>query len=82
MGMTLKRDDSRSTDDWISPRWLLDRLGEFDLDPCACDPQPWPTVPPTSGELRAWRRRAERFNLVYHNMRRSSNSSSRGLKDI
>jgi len=33
-----------STDSWITPKWLLDRLGEFDLDPCACDPQPWPTA--------------------------------------
>lgn len=44
MGVTLERDDSRATDDWISPRWLLDRLGDFDLDPCACDPQPWPAA--------------------------------------
>lgn len=34
----------RTTDSWITPRWLLDRLGEFDLDPCACDPQPWATA--------------------------------------
>ncbi len=33
-----------TTDSWITPRWLLDRLGTFDLDPCACDPQPWPTA--------------------------------------
>ncbi len=31
-----------TTDDWITPKWLIDRLGPFDLDPCACDPQPWP----------------------------------------
>lgn len=30
---------------WLTPRWLLERLGTFDLDPCAC-PQhrPWPTA--------------------------------------
>jgi hypothetical protein len=33
-----------STDSWITPKSLLDRLGSFDLDPCACDPQPWPTA--------------------------------------
>ena len=33
-----------TTDSWITPRWLLDRLGTFDLDPCAADPQPWPTA--------------------------------------
>ncbi len=31
-----------STDSWITPKWLIDRLGQFDLDPCACDQQPWP----------------------------------------
>jgi hypothetical protein len=25
----------------ITPKWLLDRLGAFDLDPCAADPRPW-----------------------------------------
>lgn len=31
-----------TTDSWITPRWLIDRLGPFDLDPCACSSQPWP----------------------------------------
>ncbi len=31
-----------STDDWITPQWLIQRIGPFDLDPCACIPQPWP----------------------------------------
>lgn len=34
--------NAHTTDSWITPKWLLDRLGPFDLDPCACDPQPWP----------------------------------------
>jgi DNA N-6-adenine-methyltransferase Dam len=25
----------------ITPKWLIDRLGPFDLDPCAADPRPW-----------------------------------------
>jgi len=25
----------------FTPRWILDRLGEFDLDPCAGSPRPW-----------------------------------------
>ena len=33
---------AHTTDSWITPTWLIDRLGPFDLDPCACDPQPWP----------------------------------------
>src|SRR4051812_39195946 len=31
-----------TTDEWITPKWLIDRLGPFDLDPCASDNQPWP----------------------------------------
>ena len=32
----------QTTNDWITPRWLIEALGQFDLDPCACIPQPWP----------------------------------------
>ena len=31
-----------TTDDWITPKWIIDRLGPFDLDPCASKFQPWP----------------------------------------
>ena len=37
---TRRREDT--SDCWITPKWIIDRLGPFDLDPCACDPQPWP----------------------------------------
>jgi hypothetical protein len=30
------------TDSWITPRAVVESLGQFDLDPCACTPQPWP----------------------------------------
>jgi hypothetical protein len=30
-----------ATQNWITPRWILDALGAFDLDPCAADPRPW-----------------------------------------
>lgn len=48
-----------STDSWITPRWLLGRLGVFDLDPCASSPQPWPTARTMvteheDGLLRLW----------------------------
>jgi DNA N-6-adenine-methyltransferase (Dam) len=33
---------AHTTDSWITPKWLIDRIGPFDLDPCQCDPQPWP----------------------------------------
>lgn len=32
------------SEDWITPRWLIERLGPFDLDPCASKMQPWPTA--------------------------------------
>jgi DNA N-6-adenine-methyltransferase (Dam) len=36
------------TDVWLTPLWLLERLGgaeTFDLDPCAVEePRPWPTA--------------------------------------
>ena len=31
-----------TTDSWITPPELIERLGPFDLDPCECVPQPWP----------------------------------------
>lgn len=31
-----------TTDDWITPKELIDRLGLFDLDPCSSATQPWP----------------------------------------
>lgn len=38
------RKKGHSTDSWITPEWLIDRLGPFDLDPCACIPMPWKTA--------------------------------------
>jgi hypothetical protein len=32
-------------DRWLTPPWILDALGPFDLDPCAApEPRPWPTA--------------------------------------
>ncbi|WP_433067399.1 DNA N-6-adenine-methyltransferase [Dactylosporangium sp. CS-033363] len=34
-----------ATDVWLTPPELLQRLGRFDLDPCAApEPRPWPTA--------------------------------------
>jgi hypothetical protein len=36
--------DSRNegtTDSWITPKWVTEALGPFDLDPCADSAQPW-----------------------------------------
>lgn len=32
------------TDEWLTPEWLIEALGPFDLDPCAPPVQPWPTA--------------------------------------
>lgn len=29
---------------WLTPKWVLDALGPFDLDPCASTKRPWPTA--------------------------------------
>jgi hypothetical protein len=28
-------------DEWLTPRWILDQLDDFDLDPCAPVKRPW-----------------------------------------
>jgi len=33
--------NSGGSDSWITPRHIIDTFGPFDLDPCACIPQPW-----------------------------------------
>lgn len=40
---------------WITPKWIIDALGPFDLDPCQADPQPWPCAARglTAGGLEA-----------------------------
>jgi len=30
-----------ATQTWITPKWIIDALGPFDLDPCAAFPRPW-----------------------------------------
>lgn len=29
---------------WLTPKYIIDELGPFDLDPCAADSMPWPTA--------------------------------------
>lgn len=35
---------SGGTDEWLTPPWVLEALGPFDLDPCAPIIRPWPTA--------------------------------------
>ena len=39
------RPNAGLTDSWITPKFIIDELGPFDLDPCAASPQPWPCAP-------------------------------------
>ena len=66
---------SSYTDDWITPQWLVDRLGSFDLDPCSCDPQPWPCAMTNwtihdDGLSKGW------FGLVWCNPPYGKNTST------
>lgn len=49
-----------TTDSWITPKWIIDRLGTFDLDPCACEPQP--CNPPYGRSLGIWLERMALHN--------------------
>lgn len=43
--MTGTKGGTAQTHVWLTPRWILDALGPFDLDPCAApEPRPWPTA--------------------------------------
>src|SRR5258708_3173732 len=50
------------TDEWLTPRWILDRLGEFDVDRCGPAIRPWDTARehyslPTDGLTQPWKGR-------------------------
>lgn len=47
------------THDWITPKFILDALGDFDLDPCQSPTQPWlcakqGIVQPRDGLAEPW----------------------------
>lgn len=29
---------------WLTPKWIIDALGPFDMDPCVPDHMPWSTA--------------------------------------
>lgn len=52
---------AQASDTWLTPRWILDPLGAFDLDPCAAPlPRPWETaarsfaLPEDDGLKKPW----------------------------
>jgi hypothetical protein len=58
------------TTDWLTPPELLDRLGVFELDPCAHPSQPWTTAgrmiaPPDDGLTGDWGRARVWLNPPY-----------------
>lgn len=36
------RKTTNSTDVWLTPKYIIDELGPFDLDPCSPQHPPWP----------------------------------------
>lgn len=50
--------------DWITPKFIIDDLGPFDLDPCASMTQPWPCA---KTELKVLGLAAEWFGFVWLN---------------
>lgn len=44
MGLKAHQRAKGNTDEWLTPRWILDPLGGFDLDPCAPILRPWSTA--------------------------------------
>lgn len=46
-------------DEWLTPKWITDKLGPFDLDPCSPVVRPWDTAKKyytiaDSGLLKPW----------------------------
>lgn len=40
-----QKNESVSSDEWYTPKWIIDELGSFDLDPCAPMEPPYPIAP-------------------------------------
>lgn len=38
----MNRDTGQKT--WLTPKWIIDALGPFDMDPCVPDSMPWETA--------------------------------------
>lgn len=59
-GFTHERSYQGETNVWLTPKYIIDTLGPFDLDPCAApEPRPWETaknnfVKSDDGLLKIW----------------------------
>lgn len=43
-GFEFERDARHGKEEWLTPPYILEALGRFDLDPCASIVRPWPTA--------------------------------------
>jgi len=43
-GMSSHQCNRAQTHEWLTPPYILNALGAFDLDPCAASVRPWPTA--------------------------------------
>ena len=43
-GFTHEQPHHGLKDEWLTPQWVTDTLGPFDLDPCSPVNRPWPTA--------------------------------------
>lgn len=44
MGLRGHRHPVGKSDEWLTPPYILEALGKFDLDPCTSHPRPWDTA--------------------------------------
>lgn len=44
MNTSFQKIANKTTDEWYTPQWILERLGEFDLDPCSPEKRLWDTA--------------------------------------
>ncbi len=44
MDVTFEGDSRKGTNQWLTPRYILEALGHFDLDPCSPINRPWDTA--------------------------------------
>lgn len=42
--MNVSFERKQQKEEWLTPKWIIDVLGPFDLDPCASIVRPWPTA--------------------------------------
>ncbi len=58
-----QRNAELSSDEWYTPKWILDTLGEFDLDPCSPEERPFDTAK-YDAQLKRLRNTYEESNKI------------------